>query len=190
MNMVKSSIAKGIRVILNLVLLASLLGMGGCHNGGAASNDSAPDTPSKSGTPTEPMILELSFPNNAPRLNQTAELRCVLKVGRVRAENVNIEMNLPDGIELVSGGSWVLGNVSENELTHEVKAVIRPVKVGNYSIKFVLSLVPLGTGFKPGPGIYNIYLSVSENSAQWATAFPPWQKDEGLPKPKQVPPQK
>ncbi|MFC2049803.1 hypothetical protein ACFLTN_01330 [Chloroflexota bacterium] len=151
-----------VQVTIILALLAALFGLGGCSTEGNTTN-----------APLPLVSVELSFPHGAPRLNQTAELRCLVELS-IPADNITLELNLPDGLELVSGDFPAhLGTMTEGE-AKEINAIIRPVEVGNYTIEVKRSLVfqdPLV--YRPGPGLYYIYLSVSEHSAEWGTV-PPW----------------
>ena len=157
------------QVIVILALLASAFALGGCSN-----------KENRNIAPAVPTSAALSFPQGAPRLNQTAELRCVVKTPALTADNVTVKINLPDGLELVSGAlSAQFGTMSEGDMK-ELKAFIKPVKVGNYTIEAKLPLVSRRPTFHPGPGLHYIYLSVSEKSAQW-DIYPPWL-------PKKVPP--
>jgi hypothetical protein len=159
------------QIIMILALLASSSGLGGCNTEGSTTN-----------APLGPVSVDLSFPHGAPRLNQAAELRCLLEL-RTSADNVTLELNLPDGLELVSGDFPAhLGTMTKGDVK-ETKAIIRPVKVGNYTIEVKHSLVfqdPLV--YRPGPGLYYIYLSVAEKSAEWGTV-PPWIPEKVPPPP-------
>jgi len=154
----------------SLAMLVSSFGLGGCRTAEIVT------TP-----PRGPVSVELSFPHGAPRLNQAAELRCLVEF-HTSADNVTLELNLPDGIELVSGDFPAhLGTMTRGDVK-ETKAIIRPVKVGNYTIEVKRSLVFRDPSEIPGPGLYYIYLSVAENSADW-WAVPPWIPEKVPPPP-------
>jgi hypothetical protein len=155
------------QVVIILALLASSFGLGGCNT-------------NSTNAPRGPVSVELSFPHGAPRLNQTAELRCVVRL-HTSADNVTLEINLPDGLELASGDVSVnLGTITKGDVK-EVNAIIRPVKVGNYTIEYKLSPIFRDQSLK-GPGWHYIYLSVTENSAEWG-AVPPWLPEKAPPPP-------
>lgn len=162
-----------------LALLASSFALGGCGGSTQGNMTNAPQGPAP------PVNLELSFPNGAPKLNQAAELRCVVKTPALIADSVTVNINLPDGLELISGNlSAQFGTMSTGDVK-ELRAVIKPAKVGNYTIEAKLSLASLNPTFHPGPGLYEIYLSVSESSAEWAV-YPPWLKGKTTPTSVQV----
>lgn len=167
----KNMMSRIAQVTVILVLLTSSFSLTGCSNSG----------------PTPPISVDLSFPHGAPRLNQTAELRCVVKTD-ISADNVTVRFNLPDGLQFVSGNlSAQFGSISKGDV-RELKAVIKPIKTGNYTIEARLSLVSSDPGFSLGPGRYQIYLSVSEKSAEWGK-YPPWNKPipDPFPPPKNLP---
>jgi hypothetical protein len=63
------------------------------------------------------------------------------------ADNVTVKINLPDGLELVNGDLFAqFGSMSEGDVK-EVKAVIKPVKAGNYAIVVTRSLVSRDPSF-------------------------------------------
>jgi hypothetical protein len=145
------------QIIILLILLASALGLSSCTTE----------------SPAPPVNLELSFPHGAPHLNKTAELLCLVRTPALSADNVTVKINLPDGLQLVSGNlSAQFGTMSKGDV-RELKAIIKPIKVGNYAIEAKLTLVPpqMST-FHLGPGLYTVYLSVAENWAQWGK-YPP-----------------
>lgn len=130
--------------------------------------------------PPPDVYVDLSFPNGAPRLNETAQLSCIVGTPGLTADNVSVIINLPDGLQYISGDlSAQLGSMSpypnKESLvgTKELTAVIKPVKTGHYTIEAKLSLIPRHSSFTLGPGLYRIYLSVSENSSEW-DIVPPW----------------
>jgi len=88
-------------------------------------------------------------------------------------DNLTLKINLSNGFELVSGDLAWSGNLSRQSI-RELKANIRAIKVGNWTIQAVINVGPQNTWFiAEGGGIFNIYVSVAENSAQWGE-YPPW----------------
>jgi hypothetical protein len=184
-----------------LIMLAGSFGLSGCNNVENAANsptvptdlssqppnppttyDDSQTTTGNETAPAEPVYVDLSFPNGAPRLNQTAELRCVIEIltPSLTADNVTIKINLPDGLQYVSGdlsaefGSMTYySNKTSLPDKGELTAVIKPIRAGNYTIEAKLSLTPRDSDFTLGSGLHRIYLSVSENSSEWGTV-PPW----------------
>ena len=122
------------------------------------------------------VYVNLSFPNGAPHLNQTAELRCIVGTPGLTADNISVIINLPDGLQYISGDlSAQLGSMSgyanKESLvgTKEITAVIKPLRTGHYTIEAQLYLVPRNPSIGSGPGLFRIYLSVSDNSSEWGT---------------------
>jgi hypothetical protein len=178
----KGMISRIGQVVAILLILASSFGLNGCNNVENAANSptkttvplSQPTNPKTipANEPGVPIVVDLLFPNGAPSLNQAARLYIKVKTF-TSFDNVTVEINLPDGIELMSNDSLIwFGNMSEDDVK-EQEIDIKPIKVGNYTIKYLLSFVP-----RPGPihtviAPHEIYLSVSENSAEWGV-YPPW----------------
>jgi hypothetical protein len=169
------------KVIIILILLASLFGLNGCTNveNAAPSTTIPAEPPSQppntttipadfditTGTSMPAIPVYLSFPNGAPLLNQGAELRITIVVPG--SEKVTVITNLPDGLILVSGSlseqfeKTVAGDIKE------LKAIVKPVKVGNYTIDSTLSFISWDPTFVPKINHNYVYLSVSENSSEW-----------------------
>ena len=146
-----------VAVALTLVLLTSLAGVGGC----GANGNSAP---------APPVTVDLSFPDGAPPLGQTAELICKVESHILDIKDMSIEIRLPEALELVSGDlSWI-GNISEGDEVEVISAVVKSVKTGNWTIEISGYLDPEEHGgteiHGSGPAIY---VSISEDSAQWGT---------------------
>lgn len=137
-----------------------------------------PETP-----PAEPITVHLSFPDGAPPLNQEAELIYIIKPDCI-LKNMNIEIRLPEGFELVSGElSWV-GDITKGDEIEAIRAVVRAVKIGNWAIELRNSINPEEQGgFSMYPDWQDaIYVSVSEDSAEWGE-YPPWYEGGGHPVP-------
>jgi hypothetical protein len=187
------------KIVITLTLLASLFGLNGCTNVENATNSTAtttvppsqssnptsqtpnpPTSPTRSETSTGDVPLDayvnLSFTNGAPRLNETAQLRCIVGTPGLTADNISVIINLPDGLQYISGDlSAQLGSMSgyanKESLvgTKEITAVIKPLRTGHYTIEAQLYLVPRNPSIGSGPGLFRIYLSVSDNSSEWGT---------------------
>lgn len=193
----KGMISRIGQVVAILLILASSFGLSGCSNEGSTINAPAlprnlppqPSTPTSTPVNSEPVIIDddfqpdyvnLSFPNGAPRLNQPAELHCVVGTAGLVADNVTVKINLPDGLQYVSGdlsaefGTMpIIVKPMPAIDKKEIIAIIRPIRSGNYTIEAKLSLIFRDLSSTLGPGLFVIYLSVSDNSAEWGTV-PPW----------------
>jgi hypothetical protein len=157
-------------IIVLIILLVSftiLFSMISCADAKTITGDS----------PADPFNTELSFPNGAPRLNQAKELKCVVKSCGASPDKLAIAINLPDGLQLIDGNlSQDLGGISVGGIK-EVKIIIKPTKVGNYKIEanFTFSSSRATYPDVQGHFLADVYLSVSESSAEWGK-YPPWFK--------------
>ena len=154
-------------VAVTLFLLVGMAGISGCTW--------MPNT-----APMEPFTGYLSFPDGAPRLGQTAELIYVVKAEAINIKNMTVEVNLPEAFELVSGDlSWT-GDIAKGDEAEVIRAVIKSVEVGNWTIETSGHLNPEengGVGMSgSGPAIY---VAVSEDSAEWGK-YPPWYEGGGV----------
>ena len=159
---------------------------------------SSPACTKSSGAPSNPVNLDLTL-SKAPKLGESAELTCTvtLKTGDP-ADNLEIEITLPEGIERVSGDlSWT-GDVPEGgtrkkenwgnktPLKVEINAVVKAVKAGDW-------VIDAQAGYSPGEaswhgGIDHIYLQVAADSAQMSkTPFPKYTYPPNVPAPEQLP---
>jgi hypothetical protein len=126
--------------------------------------------------PAGSLDVLLSFPDGAPPLNQEAELVCTVNALAGSVKNLGVSVNLPEALELVSGNLSWSGDVAEGDEIEIIRAVVRSVKAGNWTIELNRYLNPgenRGLGFQ-NPDPY--YISISEDSAEWGTT-PPWYKN-------------
>lgn len=150
---------------VSLVLLVGMAGIGGCVW--------RPNI-----APTEPVTVEVSFPHGAPPLGQTAELICIVKARAISVRNMSLEISLPEALELAHGElSWT-GNISEGDEVEVISAVVKAVKTGNWAIEVHSYFNPEEHGFYGGDGWHTIYVSISEDSAEWGI-YPPWYEGGG-----------
>lgn len=110
--------------------------------------------------------LNIFFPNGAPIVNQQSVLRAVI-LAKINYKNVSLEINLPKGIELVSGDPKWTGDMANNS-TNEINIIIRPIKSGDYEITTVLTVGPQPSYSLLGiDHIQHIYLITTETKALW-----------------------
>lgn len=109
--------------------------------------------------PSVPISVRV-FLSSLPPLNDVAELSCVVKTVFI-ASNVSVEVILPEGFVLVDGVLSWKGSLPEGGKT-ELKATIRAVKIGNWTIE-ARAGYPIGAGYYSD--IARLYVSVSKNSA-------------------------
>ena len=144
----------------------------------------APGCASTETPPAPPITVELSFPDGAPPLNQEAELIYIMEVMEPGCilENISIEIRLPEGFELVSGELSWFGDISSGDELEVIRATVRAVKTGNWTIESRCAINPeKQCGISVVPGWHPaIYVSVSEDSAEWGIT-PPWYEGGGHP---------
>ena len=130
-----------ILVLTSLCLLLALLapGCGQLQQEPPPELTTMPEATTHGGTaPAPPIIIDLSFPNGAPRLNEMAELRCVAKIHSYTT-NLKVDVHLSDAFELVSGNlSWA-GENPTGEI-EAIEAVVRSVQNGNWTIEALVSV--------------------------------------------------
>jgi hypothetical protein len=171
------------KVCFHIVLVSLLmLFSAGCNSIGEKVE--TPTTVHFSSTPSPLIEVEVSFPNGAPSLNQTAELICTVITREKRpAINMGIEVDLPDALELVSGElSWQADFVPADSNISVIQARVKSIKTGNWTIDIMVSLDPEENGGYHG-GNRPIYVSILVDSAEWRTSAP-----FGLPTPLTISP--
>jgi hypothetical protein len=125
-------------------------------------------------SPSSPIKVELSL-SQAPKLGETVELTCTVNL-KEPANNVTIQIDLPEGIDRVSGNITWNGNIPEAgtgklknwdnqvEKKVELKATIKAIKVGEWDIQ-AIAWYTLGLNYVEGD-IKHIYLDVAADSAE------------------------
>ncbi len=144
-------------------LLVFVILLSGCNN--------APTTPASSVEPLEsatsgvtyPFVITLSFPDGAPPLDHTKVLHGVIKSNYALLPNMVFEVTLPEGLELLTGELTWTGTVPEYGEVIAINATVKAVNTGNWTVGFKYyfteNITNIGQGW--------IYLSISENSAEW-----------------------
>jgi hypothetical protein len=93
-------------------------------------------------------------------------------------KNMSVSVNLPEALELVSGElSWV-GDVAEGNEVEVIRAVVRSVDTGNWTIELIRNLNPEEHGWSGFINPAPFYISISADSAEWGIT-PPWQGGGG-----------
>lgn len=108
--------------------------------------------PSQGDAPYLPIKTALDI-SNAPALGQTAELTVTFTTG-FNASDFSASIDLPEGLEFVSGTLFWKGEVIEG-VPIQFKAIVKATKTGTWLIR----TKGLGIGDQ-------LYLSISEHSAQ------------------------
>ena len=143
-------------------LLVFVILLSGCNN--APTTPAASEEPSESATPgvTYPFVITLSFPDGAPPLNQSKVLKCVVR-SNYPVLDMSLEVSLPESLELATGNLSWSGIVPAHGEVTVVNATVKAITTGNWTIT-VLSYF---NADKENIGHSNIYLSISEDSAEW-----------------------
>lgn len=129
--------------------------------------------------PTPLVYVQVSFPDGAPPLGQTARLVATVDT-HVPAKDLSVGIDLPDGLELVSGELSWFGSIPEGCEIDVINAVVKSVEVGNWIIEensYLDYKEHSGFGIDGGS---SIYVAISEDSAEWGLN-PPWFDDEYSP---------
>jgi hypothetical protein len=134
--------------------------------------------PQKTIPPSPPYTIEVAFPDGAPSLNEEAVLTC--KVNSIfQLTNLNIELKLPEFLELVNGGLTFSGDIKAGDGLIVIIANIKATGIGNGTIQIHQSMVPETQGFSFNPDwIDAIYVSIFKESARWEK-FPIWSEGSG-----------
>jgi len=181
--------------LLLLILPILLLSVTGC----TSSQENGPTQPENNDIPAPPhekpssmpspsITVELSFPDGAPSLNQTRELLCTVSTPGMRTDTgISIDIQLPDAFQLVSGELSWSGMVPGKSSIGVINPNLRSTTTGNWTINVSYQITPKPGGEK-GTGYGHLYVTVSEDSAEWGK-YPPWQKGPpSMPKPTPSPP--
>ena len=162
------------------ILLALLLvfPMVGCNSAGETSgiDDSINNKSTKStlASVSQPYYLEVSFPDGAPALNQVTQLEVIAVAASRILNGVQIDIILPEGLVLVNGSlSWAADNLPDGE-TKVITTQVKSIKTGNWEIEARMQWFEEGVSVPNREGKYPIYISVTEESAEWGIN-PPWQ---------------
>lgn len=87
---------------------------------------------------------------------------------------MSVEIRLPEGLELVSGELFWFGDIAEGNEVEVIRAVVRSVDTGNWTIELIRNLNPEEHGWSEFIDPAPFYISISEDSAEWGIT-PPWQ---------------
>ena len=121
----------------------------------------SPKAPERTETaPSIPIDVKLRL-SNAPRLGETAELRCLVTCV-YNASDVGVNITLPDGFVLLEGAKSWAGDIPSGG-TIELVAIIKAVKVGNWTIEATAGYYLTKDSWYGD--VDRIYVSVSKDSA-------------------------
>ncbi len=110
--------------------------------------------------------FELNF-SEPPEFNKPVELTMNVVEGGFPYPNAAIEIDLPDGFELVSGDLEWQGDLTK-DVPVQLKAVVKPVKTGDWVIE--AQIIDSGEGKRVRTALY---VSVSEDSVEVSEIRPP-----------------
>lgn len=155
---------------LFLILFITVVSLSGCET--KSKTESQYTTVSPPVTP--PIEIKIDFPDGAPPLNQTTKLTCTIATHYISMKDMNVEITLPDGLELISGQlSWT-GEVAINSSVQAINAEIKSVKLGNWTASIQFHITPIAPGGYGGDGVGQFYIAVFENAAEWSLYNPLW----------------
>jgi hypothetical protein len=178
---------KKINTLMTLIIFILAILVASCNTTPPASNSIAIPPASTSniisttsppiGAPTPVIEVKISFPNGAPPLNQTKELVCTI-INNTQTSDiyVNLNVNLPESLELVSGQPSWEGTTQAKSLVDAIKINVKAIRTGNWAIKAPVNI----TKIKGYGGTQEIYISISDNSAQWRE-YPPYSDSSSSP---------
>jgi|GEM_PF-1999388 hypothetical protein len=173
-----SSIFSSLINLIALVIMTLILSPACTISKEAPANPSAtmvhiiPSTPKAS--PSSSVNMELSL-SQAPKLGESAELTCTVNLKKP-ADNVTIEIDLPEGIERLSGDLNWFGDIPSGGTRNaanwedqvdkkvELKASVKAIKTGEWVIQ-ARAWYSLGPGFVRADAKY-IFLNVTTDSAE------------------------
>jgi hypothetical protein len=154
---------------LSLILIAGLSGCGGGPSTTLSTTQTA-ETAS-----AEPITVTLSFPDGAPRLNQTAIFKCTVTSTRAVDKNMSININANSSAFVLESGSltWS-GTVPANSEQTVIEATFKAYHTGHWQIdaNYHIDTQPDNYG---GDFTSTIYVNLGIPSSEWGTT-PPWEK--------------
>jgi hypothetical protein len=158
-------------VIILLIVLIPLFNNVACNgkNSQVPSNEKPTDTGEK---PSGPFIYKLYFPQEAPKLGQTAELKSTLNVVQ-DSDNVSLVLDIPNGIQIVEGSTTKYFEKLKKGDTREWPLFIKPDRIGNYEIKSYIRFNLVESDYRLREGSRSVYLMVNDSTAKWGIE-PPW----------------
>lgn len=145
---------ENMKKILLFNLVISTIFVGGC----IVQVPFVQDDEEPPGSPYLPIETTLSI-SNPLALGETAELTVTFSA-ELNASDISTSIELPEGLEYVSGDLSWNGDVFENEQV-QFSAVVKAVKTGTWLV--------MARGF----GYDQLYLTISENSASVSKNPPP-----------------
>ena len=159
--------------IITLFLAIILaIGLSGC-----GSEDKT--TPAGASTPEvvtgEPVSVVLTFPDGAPRLNESKTFKCAVINNSAADKKINIDINAPKGSFVLESGSlsWS-GTVPANSNATVIEATLKSDNTGHWQIDayYNIDAEPDGYG---GDFTSTIYVKMGIPASEWGTT-PPWEK--------------
>jgi hypothetical protein len=156
-------------VFLALILLVFLSACGGAEKT-AVSTTTTPEI-----TPEAPIKVALSFPDGAPKLNNSSAFTCTITNNEPGERKMSVTVDAPETAFILESGSlsWS-GTVPANSQTTVVQAVLKSYHTGHWQIdaNYHIDAEPGAYG---GDFTTTIYVSMGIPSSEWGTT-PPWEK--------------
>ena len=156
-------------IFLALILVVCLSGCGGSDST-ASTTTEAPVV-----TTGGPIIVALSFPDGAPKLNSSSAFTCTITNNEAAARKMSVTINAPENAFILESGSlsWS-GTVPGNSEKTVIEATLKSNHTGHWQIdaSYHIDTEPDGFG---GDFTATIYVNMGIPSSEWGTT-PPWQK--------------
>jgi hypothetical protein len=152
-----------------LILAVGLTSCGGGEKATQAAT-AVPET-----TTAEPVSVVLTFPDGAPRLNESAVFKCTVINNSAIDKKMSIDLGVQaTAFTLESGSLSWSGTVPANSEATVIEAMLKSFHTGHWQIdaKYHIDTEPDGYG---GDFTSTIYVQSGIPSSQWGTT-PPWQK--------------
>ncbi len=150
--------------ILLSTLLTSCLANGASPSAQPTTQRPVTTTPSP---PVPPVEVIVSFPDGAPPANQTAELASVVKNNMRTEMTISVRLDLPPALELVGGQPSWEGKVPPNGSIEAIRVEVKSVATGSWTVNVPYHVTPNEPTGYGGNGNSRIYVSISQNSAEW-----------------------
>ena len=158
-------------VIALFLILVLAVGLPGCSGGNKTTTAAAaPEV-----TAGEPVSVVLTFPDGAPKLNESQTFKCAVISHSAVDKKISITINAPETAFVLGSGSlsWS-GTVTANSEATVIQATLKANHTGHWQIDANYHIDSEPDGYT-GDFTSTIYVNLSVAVSQWGTT-PPWEK--------------
>jgi hypothetical protein len=153
-------------LFLALMMMVFLSACGGAEKAAVST------TPAPEATSDAPVKVEFSFPDGAPKLNNSSAFTCTITNNEPAEKKMSVTVNAPEtAFKLESGSLSWNGTVPANSQTTVVQVMLKSFHTGHWQIDASYHI----DGSSGGDFATTIYVLLGMNSSEWGTT-PPWQK--------------